>query len=169
MDLLIQYILTLQHPCCILCLATCREWLYWTQLKKHWRALRTHILLILMSKYLRFYGIFFTLFFMELETYIHLKRAARCPGACSSCLRRVRGRDRPFWVLCTQSSPAFLQEIVSSIFKILNLLKFFVHCFLSCCVWFQCITLCCISYVEKSNTLKLADCFIWLVPWDPAK
>jgi hypothetical protein len=35
------------------------------------------------------------------------------PGARSSSrLRRVRGRVRPFLVLCTQSFPAFLQEAV---------------------------------------------------------
>jgi hypothetical protein len=34
------------------------------------------------------------------------------PGACSSRLRKVRGRARPLWVLCTQSFPAFLQEVV---------------------------------------------------------
>jgi hypothetical protein len=35
------------------------------------------------------------------------------PGACSSGLRRVRGRVRPLWVYCTQPFPAFLQEAVS--------------------------------------------------------
>jgi hypothetical protein len=35
------------------------------------------------------------------------------PGACSSHLRRVRGRVRLLWVFCTQPFPAFLQETVS--------------------------------------------------------
>ena len=34
-------------------------------------------------------------------------------GACSSRLRRVRGRVQPLWVYCTQSFPTFLQEAVS--------------------------------------------------------
>jgi hypothetical protein len=34
------------------------------------------------------------------------------PGARSSRLRRVRGRDRPLWVLCSHHFPAFLQEAV---------------------------------------------------------
>ena len=32
------------------------------------------------------------------------------PGACSSRLRRVRGRVRPLRSFCTQPFPAFLQE-----------------------------------------------------------
>jgi hypothetical protein len=35
------------------------------------------------------------------------------PGARSSRLCRVRWRVRPFWILCTQPLPAFLQEAVS--------------------------------------------------------
>jgi hypothetical protein len=35
------------------------------------------------------------------------------PGEHSSRLRRVRGRVRALWVLCTQPFPAFLQEAVS--------------------------------------------------------
>jgi hypothetical protein len=34
------------------------------------------------------------------------------PGAHSSHLRRVRGRVRPLWVLCTQHFPTFLKEDV---------------------------------------------------------
>ncbi|XBH73211.1 hypothetical protein VPH35_100351 [Triticum aestivum] len=31
------------------------------------------------------------------------------PGACSSRLRRLRGRVRPLWVYCRQPFPTFLQ------------------------------------------------------------